>query len=1051
MTKVKERLDEGRNWILKGELCSLLHDLGKLSKTFIEYRQTWYSRIGGWNDDPHEHDFLTRHDQYAMRTPKSKLIEALECPQLFPMMGKAESFYPLDIMTSHPKGYKDFNTVYEHALKAGDSLDSAHQRNNPLFSAEQTERRGDTDKDLAYPVFRSNVFGYESNETRLYPGVLDTLREKLYREAGNDIQLWWYDGPDQATRDKVMSFIREAFSLGLGDTTRPLNDTSLWDHTYSVASLTKAIQAAYCIYGAEAFTSRDYNSDWRNPPVSMWGIGWDPVKFIARGQRIVDMEARRKVMRDARSRIKDLVEFDWAIGNYIYEDDGAIVFIVPGTTRSNGSALPEDAKCQYEQEFQELQSQVSKEFLEISGQELWPRFSFQPAYTFNDSLDLTKIVKVLSEVRRSSGGSIQSSLLLKTGQKGSETDRTKNVCPICHIRIELKKERVCQTCQDRRLLTAKQLRKDRKTQVSPETPFLGEIADGNGRVALIAARIGLKHWLTGEMVRTTFVTEANGLEAELKAMEAYPAKDFEQDEREVIQEIKGLYPDGWNKYNSTRIAKEIEEGFRVKSDMTNPALAKATYFLYGYRTPGGKLIRGPEVSDNYWMDADVNLKIAKTPTASRLLNAWETTQELFDEFTRQQNSEDGRTIHHEVPKRARQIYTANEIPAELHEYQPYNGVTEQGSIEFTVEREAPNRIVIIRGEIDAGEGVLIGQITTSEGESIDGEIYGVPARPEDFSPFRVILSTPEMYLLLVPADRAIQVASALYKRFEEKFGKVIGRLPFSVGALFFQEHYPMFLVLDAGHRMLRNFEKLQEENLEHSAITSAPIANAWKVKDVQDGIITFTNGMVWNAKTKLGDKDHTDYYHPYFLVQNADSSRKTFQETPMGNVVHISDLQVGDMIEPPASVFDYEYLDSSTARFRIALVKNGRRPNAVIGGAMTRPIPIEALTAHVIDAWKMLVSAKIAESSLRDMVALLIAKLEQWRVALPITGEPEEGKPAYEWTQLVNQQVTYRLSSLTEPNREFVRSLILSGVFFEMAFLYLNILKQGLQKGDANA
>jgi hypothetical protein len=85
------------------------------------------------------------------------------------------------------------------------------------------------------------------------------------------------------------------------------------------------------------------------------------------------------------------------------------------------------------------------------------------------------------------------------------------------------------------------------------------------------------------------------------------------------------------------------------------------------------------------------------------------------------------------------------------------------------------------------------------------------------------------------------------------------------------------------------------------------------------------------------------------------------------------------------------------------------------------------------------------------MVALLIAKLEQWRVALPITGEPEEGKPAYEWTQLVNQQVTYRLSSLTEPNRKFVRSLILSGVFFEMAFLYLNILKQGLQKGDANA
>lgn len=66
MTPIEERLATHREWILNGEFCSLFHDLGKLSKKFIEYRQTWYSSEHGWSEDPHEHDFLN-NDQIVSK------------------------------------------------------------------------------------------------------------------------------------------------------------------------------------------------------------------------------------------------------------------------------------------------------------------------------------------------------------------------------------------------------------------------------------------------------------------------------------------------------------------------------------------------------------------------------------------------------------------------------------------------------------------------------------------------------------------------------------------------------------------------------------------------------------------------------------------------------------------------------------------------------------------------------------------------------------------------------------------------------------------------
>ena len=55
--------------------------------------------------------------------------------------------------------------------------------------------------------------------------------------------------------------------------------------------------------------------------------------------------------------------------------------------------------------------------------------------------------------------------------------------------------------------------------------------DGNKRAALIVARFGLNNWLNGDMVRTMFVTEVNGIEREIISLGS--VKQFEDGDKEL--------------------------------------------------------------------------------------------------------------------------------------------------------------------------------------------------------------------------------------------------------------------------------------------------------------------------------------------------------------------------------------------------------------------------------------------------------------------------------------------------------------------------------------
>ncbi len=100
-----------------------------------------------------------------------------------------------------------------------------------------------------------------------------------------------------------------------------------------------------------------------------------------------------------------------------------------------------------------------------------------------------------------------------------------SICPICRLRPAAKDEKICRECRVRRSGSG-------KNRNPKQTAFLAEIADENGRAALIVARFGLRDWLNGKLVHTMLVTEPHGARATLESLEEFRDLVFDAPLRE---------------------------------------------------------------------------------------------------------------------------------------------------------------------------------------------------------------------------------------------------------------------------------------------------------------------------------------------------------------------------------------------------------------------------------------------------------------------------------------------------------------------------------------
>ncbi len=78
------------------------------------------------------------------------------------------------------------------------------------------------------------------------------------------------------------------------------------------------------------------------------------------------------------------------------------------------------------------------------------------------------------------------------------------------------------------------------------------------------------------------------------------------------------------------------------------------------------------------------------------------------------------------------------------------------------------------------------------------------ARPEEhnYSPVIPLLAEPQIFIALVPADKAMNVVTHLRDEYEKQMSKVRNRLPLHLNLLTFNRRVPLYVAMDAVRRML---------------------------------------------------------------------------------------------------------------------------------------------------------------------------------------------------------------------------------------------------------
>ena len=310
-----QKITDGRPNILWAETAALLHDIGKLSKAFLDYRQNWRKLPNGWDEDPHDHEFL-RKDALIKDTDFTKIREWFNKTVTVQLNDRDEKASIEDVIDHHIaleesyfKHYNEMQNSFLNMVKAADSKDAALDRNNPLFSADQ---KGD--------IFATDVFGAELKS--IQPHGVEKQRAELYTKLGK-IEL--PNGKDEFScgdRITLLKTVKEQFDEAFSDTTRPDNDTTLWEHSYAVASILKVLLVHQLIYGE----TLDHFGKVR---FGIWGIGWDSLSFLSNGHKIADIMGRKDCIDELKREIKVTIEYKYLLGNTIYEDDNGIFFLIP--------------------------------------------------------------------------------------------------------------------------------------------------------------------------------------------------------------------------------------------------------------------------------------------------------------------------------------------------------------------------------------------------------------------------------------------------------------------------------------------------------------------------------------------------------------------------------------------------------------------------------------------------------------------------------------------------------------------------------------------------
>lgn len=1128
--ELKAQLTAARPFVCWLEIEGLLHDVGKLSKEFLQYRREWRTLPDSSKQDPHSNQWTSRDPLLPSHVHEPRKLSGPPREPTVISSGPPHRFDVLMKELRQPLSGRHFSAVpralaacLEHNIAAGidyhvnpddlpdtecegtrfplrllrlaDRIDAMDDRNNPLFCNEQT---GDV-------TYQGDVYGWErplppdpcDAREQLYQGLTEILprySDALTNGTGWMERLDLVGGLDEGL-DGHLGVIRRSMETSLSDTTRPQNDTTLWEHAYAVATFYKLLVSHCIIRGLTEAPFQGAGPEIEGPRIefSVLGVGWDGLVFLSNAHRLGDVLGRKQVLDVLKAKIRKLVEWEYNLGNSMYDDDDGIYFFIP---------VVKDSIAGSSQAYNEVLAELKRRILQIAldGDGVRPCHGdiIPRVEIVENAGSPTRLVEAIRRVRRGIRTPVVTSeplaiqqLLEKAwaAQPGQTDGLGRSVCPVCGRRPVHKEgddRSVCETCLRRR-----------QGHWKPEdnqTPFLSEIAAGSGtgnptgRLALVVARMGLERWMNGELVRTLFVTERDGLLREVR--ELGQTVDTKKAETE-----NGGPKDFFEKHPQTFKYLEIErhiellrrEGLAAGSAPSDDdeKLRNNLAFLYCYRWSVGKsdaaatTLKRLEDQGRKERDPDdaragagyplPQLVCSKTPTPSTVLDTWMATQRYFE--TVQESVE--KTIEAAERVRVRTV-TTGWNPQFKHPYDcelswtTSKGIPARVRVEIVwPDRDDPEIAWVLAGEsarrlLEEAPGTTSATSPIMEGRilgddhsqdpsrrfSVNGSIPGSIERLP-FSPFRVVSSTPNIFMAVVPLASADDVVHNMREEYERRYGKVWGRLPLSVGVLAFPQQMPMFAILDGARRMIDGFRSREEAtdpeggllrmrvdavgsigaDDSRSSVALAGTVDPAGVADPADSPGVGENAdaepprhgpptrrirlshvppdgaspMAGYGRVEIEFPLHLgagekDMFHAYLRVEEPQGAkageglvdRPGYFATWPHPVLHVSDLAVGDVVLVQPNTYYAQFLGSASARLSIEIGSDPRRWSLSHRRRRASQLLDHTSTAERI--WTGLDENRLVpgltNTRLYGLEALWLTKREDWQL-----DEPDEDRP----------------------------------------------------------
>lgn len=714
----------------------------------------------------------------------------------------------------------------------------------------------------------------------------------------------------ETQRKTLQRAVSTLFSQTVADTRRPINEVDLWGWGMLVGALYKSALAGALLTGTTPAAS---DLRWRLLAVRVNGLD-----YLLNAARIPDLLARQELLTDGLNRVRELLEITYPSGSEVYRDENGSIFVVPNVTGPNVTGLLD---CT-DNSGTRLRALILQAFAEGTvkgkpnlrlGGEIVPHLELEQSPWWGQDPDWEAKTQITQRTNQPEDSQLYgqkldnelpsiANLLTQNIESFADPDvitafwqgKEADICPVCGLRPQGPGRKA----KDRNVCDICEERRADRSQAwansqPDQTIWTTETADANGRLALIVGQFDLTHWLDGNLVETLLVIAPDNSQNPVSKTPSFSRL------RRIWETTRTF----WSEVQDEALKGLSDDRRRLKIYLTGkPDLGP--YHVYDLQLGQTELdvvwVPPQDNVDGYLLTADNLGYIARRLDAKKDIYEHPATAAIFIEDHLRE-----------------QFLNANHQPI-LHN------------------PDAP-----------AGQ---------KRANLLDGiRIRDLNYQQNRYATAIPILAEPRTFMLLVPADRALELVKAIQSKYEREMGKVRNRLPLHLGAVFFGRRAPLFAALDSARQMLQ-----QPVNSEQ-----------WRVSSVDgNGQIKFENGITWNASTVMGDGQTPDVWYPYWRVEGEPSGRARWFIGPDGeHWVHVNDLREGDTVTVTPSTFDFLWLDAAARRFEVHYEK-GRR-----SARPTRPYYLEDLD-RLEEVWGAF--SKLTRTQVKQTLQTIETTRERW-------------------------------------------------------------------------